>query len=113
MGISGVDLALWDLLGKSERKPVYELVGPGQKSRVKAYATGMDFQWYHDMGFSAHKFPNRWMDNTADYDTVVNHAVRIRELFGPNALVMIDAYMSWSTDVTIEMGKIYTGLKTF
>ena len=42
MAVSGVDLALWDALGKAERKPVAEMIGKIQKERVRAYATGPD-----------------------------------------------------------------------
>ena len=42
MALSGVDLALWDLLGKAEGKPFYELIGGLRKNRVRAYATGQD-----------------------------------------------------------------------
>lgn len=105
MALSGVDLALWDLLGKAESMPVYQLVGQRNKDKVKAYATGMDSEWYRELGFTAHKFTHRWTGQESDYDRAVTHASRARNLFGPDAMVMIDTYMSWTTDVTIEMGK--------
>ena len=60
MGLSGVDLALWDLLGHAENKPVYELLGERKKGRVPVYATGGDSEWYRETGFMHHKFPHRW-----------------------------------------------------
>ena len=105
MALSGVDLALWDLLGKAESKPVYQLVGQRNKVKVKAYATGMDSEWYRELGFTAHKFAHRWTGLESDYDKAVSHAERARELFGPDAMVMIDTYMSWTSDVTLEMGE--------
>src|SRR5712671_199722 len=38
--ISGVDLALWDLLGKSLGRPVLELLGGACHDRLPAYASG-------------------------------------------------------------------------
>lgn len=105
MALSGLDLALWDLLGKAEGKPVYQLVGQRNKDRVKAYATGPDSEWYRELGFIAHKFAHRWTGKESDYDTAVSHATRAREVFGSDAMVMIDTYMSWTSDVTVEMGK--------
>lgn len=37
--ISGVDLALWDLLGKHLDQPVYELLGGLKRKRIRAYAS--------------------------------------------------------------------------
>ena len=37
--IGGVDLALWDLRGKIEGKPVHELLGGAQRDRLPAYGT--------------------------------------------------------------------------
>lgn len=37
--IGGVDLALWDLKGKIEGKPVHELLGGKRRDRVPAYGT--------------------------------------------------------------------------
>ncbi|MBY4677436.1 mandelate racemase/muconate lactonizing enzyme family protein [Marinobacterium arenosum] len=37
--ISGIDIALWDLLGKLENKPVSQLLGQPQHQRLPAYIT--------------------------------------------------------------------------
>ena len=37
--ISAVDIALWDLLGKSARQPVYRLLGGRTKPRIPVYAS--------------------------------------------------------------------------
>src|SRR5262245_13825074 len=37
--ISGIDIALWDIKGKVEGKPVCELIGTPHRDRVRAYAS--------------------------------------------------------------------------
>jgi L-alanine-DL-glutamate epimerase-like enolase superfamily enzyme len=37
--ISGIDIALWDIKGKVEGKPVADLLGSSRRKRVKAYGT--------------------------------------------------------------------------
>ena len=37
--ISGIDIALWDIKGKAEGKPVCELIGTPQRDKVRAYAS--------------------------------------------------------------------------
>jgi L-rhamnonate dehydratase len=105
MALSGLDLALWDLLGRAEGKPVYELLGGKKKERVPAYATGEDTEWYRELGFRSHKFPHRWNGSESDYDKAVASAARARSAFGPEAKIMIDTYLSWDSPVTLEMGR--------
>src|SRR4051794_3100419 len=40
--ISAVDIALWDLAGKSAGKPVYEMIGGASRDRVRTYNTCYD-----------------------------------------------------------------------
>jgi len=103
MALSGVDLALWDLLGKATQRPVYDLLGGLQRPQVRAYASGNDPEWYAQMGFTACKFSHRWAGDPADYDRAVALAQSARRHLGEDALVMADCYLSWDATVTVEM----------
>ena len=105
MALSGIDLALWDALGKAEGQPVHALIGPRTKGRITAYATGADPEWYAELGFTAHKFPHRAAGGPEDYETAEQAAVRAREIMGKDARLMIDTYMSWDAETTVEMGR--------
>lgn len=37
--LSGIDIALWDIKGKAEGKPVHELLGGAKRDKVRAYAS--------------------------------------------------------------------------
>ena len=105
MALSGVDLALWDLLAKAERVPVHELIGGRTKERVRAYASGPNAEMYLDAGFTAHKFSSGYPGSESDYDETVAAAARARELFGADALIMTDCYMAWDYEATLEMAR--------
>ena len=105
MAISGIDLALYDLLGKSTNQPVFELLGGARKDKIQAYATGQDSELYCDLGLTAHKFPHRW-NGEKSYETAIESANTSRQVLGKEALVMIDTYMTWDFDVTLNMSKI-------
>jgi len=40
-GLSGIDIALWDIRGKHFGVPVHQLLGGAVRTEVKAYATGL------------------------------------------------------------------------
>jgi L-rhamnonate dehydratase len=64
--ISGIDIALWDIIGKAVRRPVYKLLGAGHRDKVRAYASTLfrpdpsameeACKGYRDQGFTAVKF---------------------------------------------------------
>ena len=105
MALSGIDLALWDLLGKAEGKPVYELIGGLKKKTVRAYATGGDPARVRDRGYTAVKCSHQWRED-ADYDKAAALAARIRGMFGRDALLMFDCYMSWDAGVALRMREL-------
>jgi len=39
--MAGIDIALWDIIGKALNKPVYKLLGGGFKDKIRAYASAM------------------------------------------------------------------------
>lgn len=41
VALSGVDTALWDIRGKIERRPIYELLGGARREEVDVYATAL------------------------------------------------------------------------
>ena len=106
MALSGVDIALWDLLGHAESKPVHELIGGLRKQRVRAYAMGVDTVWYRDLGYTAHKLPQLYTGADSDCEDMVAAVSLARDTFGADAALMIDCYKTWSADVTLEMARL-------
>jgi len=41
-GIALIEIACWDIIGKSLEQPIYRLLGGAMRDRIKAYANG----WY-------------------------------------------------------------------
>lgn len=98
--ISGVDLALWDLLGKNLNVPVWQLLGGRRQERLPAYASGGwadadgigdQLQGYIDRGgFKAVKMRVGVMDGTVETSAKRVHAAR-RHL-GEDIDIMCDAH---------------------
>ncbi|MDA1280279.1 MAG: hypothetical protein O3B95_09630 [Chloroflexi bacterium] len=102
MALSGVDLALYDTLGKAEGKPVAILLDGTTEGRMRCYATGPDTDWYAELGFTAQKMPHLWTGDES-IATAVGSAEHARSVLGNDAEVMFDVYMSWDSDIAIRM----------
>jgi len=101
--LSGVDIALWDLLGKSLGQPLWRLLGGRLRERVPAYASGgwapvgaigKQLQQYVERGHRAVKMRVGLQDSSVD-----DSAARVREVrqtLGAEIGLMVDAHGTWS-----------------
>src|SRR6478672_2635834 len=56
VAISAVDIALWDVLGKSAKQPVYRLLGGRTKARIPVYASRLYSQPLDALAAEAAKY---------------------------------------------------------
>ena len=105
--ISAVDLALWDLKGKIEERPVYELLGGPQKERIPCYATGFDYEWYLELGFRAVKLPLPYgpVDGTEGLAKVEEMVASVRDRTGAGVDLMLDCWMALDVDYTVRLAE--------
>jgi L-alanine-DL-glutamate epimerase-like enolase superfamily enzyme len=101
--ISGVDMALWDLLGKSLEVPVVQLLGGAMRDRMEAYASGgwagldaigEQLRGYTAKGFRAVKMRVGVMDGSVDES--VARVKAARAALGPDIKIMADAHGTFS-----------------
>ncbi|MGY9072658.1 MAG: enolase C-terminal domain-like protein [Acidimicrobiales bacterium] len=91
--ISAVDLALWDLRGKTEGQPVYELLGGGPGQPIPCYATGLDVEGYVELGFRAFKLACPWgPDPVEAIGRTIELVGSVRERIGAEADLMLDCW---------------------
>src|SRR6476660_6183930 len=113
--ISAVDIALWDILGKSAKQPVYRLLGGRTKSRIPVYASRLyssplnelaaEASRYKNEGYKAMKLRFGWgpTDGAAGMQRNVDLVRTVRETVGDEIDVMADAYMGWTLDYAKRM----------
>jgi len=106
--ISGVDLALWDLVGNALGMPVYRLLGGETKPRIPSYCTGNDVEQHLEFGFKRLKLavPYGPADGREGMHKNVDLVKRTREQAGPDADIMLDCWMSWTERYTLEMAQM-------
>jgi galactonate dehydratase len=107
--LSGIEMALWDVVGKALRQPVYNLLGGLCRDRIRIYANG----WAHgddppdevarravalvERGFSALKwdpFPGPWRSHisSAEEDAAVESIRAVREAVGPRVDLLVECH---------------------
>ncbi|WP_280541084.1 L-rhamnonate dehydratase [Chromohalobacter sp. 11-W] len=94
--ISGVDLALWDLLGKLRQEPVHAMLGGPVRDELTFYATGARPDLAKQMGFIGGKMPLRHGPAEGDEGLKKNLAqlADMRERVGDDFWLMFDCWMS-------------------
>jgi len=106
MAISGVDLALWDAKGKVTGQPVYNLLGGRTSEEVPCYVTTHSSVMDHvaDEGFVGAKLgmSHGPADGPGALDEVEATVAEARELFGPDAELMLECYMGWNKEFTVR-----------
>ncbi|MFN0161103.1 MAG: enolase C-terminal domain-like protein [Burkholderiales bacterium] len=102
--ISAIDLALWDLRGRHERRPVHRLLGSGTRTDIPVYATGNDPDWFLELGFEALKIacPYGPADGAAGLDANEALLREVRALAGPQRDLMVDCWMAFDLPYALE-----------
>lgn len=115
VAISAVDIALWDLLGKSARQPVYRMLGGRTKARIPVYASRLystpldelarESLKYKDEGYKAMKLRFGWgpADGAEGMWNNVALVRTVRQAVGDGIDIMADAYMGWNLDYARRM----------
>jgi L-alanine-DL-glutamate epimerase-like enolase superfamily enzyme len=130
--INGIEAALWDLKGKLEEKPVYELLGGCRHERIPAYATGgpsnypqdelaRKIEFYLSLGFNGVKLgagahtPERGFEIPFEPAAAADFEARklefVRRRFGAGLKVMLDGHMgnspgtTWKVETAIAVAK--------
>ena len=103
--ISGIDIALWDLVGKALRQPVFNLIGGRTKEKIPAYVTGNLTERHLREGFHDVKLavPHGPADGKEGLRKNVELVRKTRELIGPNGDIMLDCYMALDVPYTIAL----------
>jgi D-galactarolactone cycloisomerase len=114
-GLSGIDIALWDIKGKHFGVPVYQLLGGPLRNEVRAYATGLyrrksgdplrylteEAAGYVAQGFKAVKLK---VGFGVEEDAMVTRAVR--DAIGPDIALMVDANHAYDAVAAIRLGRM-------
>lgn len=103
--ISGVDLALWDLLGKLRDEPVYQMLGGAVRDELQFYATGARPDLAKDMGFIGGKMPLHHgpAEGVEGLKKNIAELAEMRSRVGPDFWLMWDCWMALDVDYATRL----------
>jgi galactonate dehydratase len=135
--ISGIEQALWDILGKSVGQPVYKLLGGAVRDRVRMYthlgggdmksvyeAQSDDVQKMVDLalevvarGYSAVKVlltpPTESLSTNAEYHHAETRMAALRTALGPDIDIMVDCHGRHFPANAVEFCRVLAPYKPF
>ena len=117
---SGIEQALWDIIGKETQQPIYNLLGGPVRSRIRVYANGWSYKMQKPedfargaeavvkRGFSAIKYdpvPGPW--RTFIPKDHIRHAEKVmravRDAVGPDVDLLLDIHRRLAPMHAIEL----------
>lgn len=110
-GLSGVDLACWDIMGKALGQPVYRLLGGQWRDRLPAYAS--DLHWQEDpaaMARDAARFVEQGFRIVkthlgVDPEGDVRRVRALRQAIGPDVGLMVDINTGFDRPTAVRFGR--------
>ena len=105
-----LDVALWDLIGKSLDVPLYRLLG-GYRDKIRCYASTLTFETVEDYAKNAKEYVRRgykaiklhaWGDVKRDME-----ACRVvRDVVGEDVSLMFDAALAYDHEEALFAGRV-------
>ncbi|MEX0761889.1 MAG: mandelate racemase/muconate lactonizing enzyme family protein [Dehalococcoidia bacterium] len=107
--LAGLDVALWDVVGKAVGKPIHKLAGGRYRDRIRLYAGlgGTDPALVAEEAAEhvAAGYQSLKLHLLVDRDGVADIVAAVRDRVGPSVELMVDVHMRHSVVGAIELGR--------
>ena len=115
--IAGIDIALWDILGKAANLPLYKLLGGKYRPGTKVYASSISRSMtpqeeaeraleYKEKGFHGYKIHSAtpWMHDDG-FDQTIATVTAVRSLVGDDFPILVDVNNAYYEHTAIKVAR--------
>jgi len=115
--MAGIDIALWDVIGKASGQPVYKLLGGAFRQDAEVYASSMRRDMspqqeaeralsFKEQGYRAYKIHSAtpWMYDIG-HDQTIDTVREMRKLVGDDFAILVDVNNAYLPHTAIKMAR--------
>lgn len=104
-GLSGIEMALWDIAGKRAGCPVYDLLGGSAKRDLPAYASLIRYSDPDLVARNAARAVSQGFRRVKLHEIGVEQTRAARQAIGPDVALMLDTNCPWSLEEAMQMAE--------
>lgn len=112
-GISGIDIALWDVAGKAAGRPVHALLGAGGAGRLDCYASLIRYGNSAIVGRNVERAMSQGFRYIKLHEIEYEYIRAARDAAGEGVGIMVDVNCPWSVSEASSMARRLQPLKLY
>jgi D-galactarolactone cycloisomerase len=95
-GLSGIDIALWDIAGKRAGLPLHQLMGAAPRKELRAYASLLRYGESTTLVANARRAVAQGYRHVKLHEVVPSLVAEVRAAIGPDIALMVDTNCPWT-----------------
>ena len=119
VALSGIDIALWDILGKVRKVPIYQLLGGKCRDKIPVYATALyPEEQPADVAKKARAFAEQGFHGVKikvgfDLAQDIRIVRAVRQELGKDFTIMTDANLGYTLDLALKAAEAFSECDVF
>jgi L-alanine-DL-glutamate epimerase-like enolase superfamily enzyme len=112
-GLSGIDIALWDIAGKAAGLPLYRLLGGSRFDELTVYSSFLRSTGPEAVAASCREAVAQGFRHIKLHEIDVPTVRAAREAVGPDVEIMLDTNCPWSVSEAVDMAREMAPLRLY
>lgn len=104
--ISGIEIALWDIIGKYRNLPIYEMIGGLCRDKIKAYASLPRYNTPEEVAIAACRCVEEGYTALKLHQDDIESVKAARRAVGPDINLMLDVNGAWNIREAVKVAKV-------